>query len=71
MGSALYCKVCGGSLRYTGRRCANGCCRACHLRYCSPSDHTLDLGKARAQQAADLLASLASRPQPLQAEPER
>ena len=60
MGSALYCKVCAGSLRTVGR-CVNGCCTACHLRYCSPIDHTLDVEKARAQQAADLLAALPSR----------
>jgi len=63
MGSALYCKVCGGSLRSSGR-CANGCCIACHLRYCGSGDHTLDVDKARQQQAADLLAGLASHAAP-------
>ena len=69
MGSALYCKVCGGSLRSSGR-CANGCCVACHVRYCTPIGHALDVGKARAQQAADLLAGLANRRRPVQREPE-
>ena len=54
--SALYCNVCGGSLRITGSRCSNGCCRYCHARYCQASDHSLNVDRAREQHRARLLA---------------
>ncbi len=54
--SALYCNVCGGSLRITGSRCSNRCCRYCHSRYCRTPDHRLDVDRAREQHRARLLA---------------
>jgi hypothetical protein len=56
--STLYCKVCGGSLRITGSRCANRCCIYCHERYCEAPDHKLDLEKARTLHGVRLLALL-------------
>jgi hypothetical protein len=53
--STLYCIVCGGSLRITGGRCGNRCCRYCHARYCGP-DHKLDVEQARELYGARLLA---------------
>jgi hypothetical protein len=54
--SALYCNVCGGSLRITGSRCSNRCCRYCHARYCEGPGHSLDLERARERHRARLLA---------------
>lgn len=53
--SALYCNVCGGSLRITGSRCSNRCCRYCHARYCEGPDHSLDVDRARERHRARLL----------------
>jgi hypothetical protein len=55
----LYCKVCGASLRSSREgRCANGCCRACHDRYCQGSEHWLDLPHARETEGLRLLAAV-------------
>ena len=56
--STLYCRVCGGSLRITGSRCANRCCAYCHDRYCEGPNHTIDLEKALALHRERLLALL-------------
>ena len=57
--SMLYCKVCGGSLRSSREgRCVNGCCGACHDRYCQGREHWLDLAHAREAEALRLLAAV-------------
>jgi len=57
--SMLYCKVCGGSLRSSREgRCVNGCCGACHDRYCQSREHWLDLAHAREAEALRLLAAV-------------
>jgi hypothetical protein len=57
--SLLYCRVCGDSLR-SAPCCSNGCCAVCHHRYCKPSDHSLNVDKARELHRSALVESLHS-----------